>query len=291
MDREEASQATRQGAIAALISGGLTLVFVWLAIALDAQGTFSIFNDVYYLFDVALIFILAFGVYKKSRYAAIVLTVYFVVSKLMLAIERGGISTGTLLLSFIFLYFYVKALQGCFAFKKLEKQENSNYKKLSKWFFFAGLPITAVVIVLAAVLLIDYIIITPSTQVQTARQVASRDAETLVANDILAQDERLDYFYSFGTDPMAQGGVLLTKERVLMYLPDDVREGYYLYGIPFAEVSEIELIRAGDEQTESVYRVSSTDGFWIQFGLATKGNGDESFIESLKTRASNTNGN
>ncbi|PTY36456.1 hypothetical protein BGP77_03920 [Saccharospirillum sp. MSK14-1] len=255
--------------------------------ALDAQGDFAFLNDPYALVDSALLFILAFGVYKKSRYAALLLVGNFLVSKLLLIVERKGISTGALLLSLMFLYFYVKALQGCFAYKALEKQENPNYKKRSKWFYFAGLPVTAVIVVVVAILLIDYITITPSTQVQTARQVASRDTHALVANDILLEDERFDYFYSFSTDPMAEGGVLLTNDRLLMYLLDDVKEGYDVYGIPFDEVSDIELMRAGDEQTTSLYRVSSIDGFWLQFSLATQGQGDDDFIDYLKTQAIN----
>lgn len=290
MNREEAVRATRRGAIAAVVSGIITLVLTLLVMAFDTRGTFSNLVDVYSLLDVVLIFILAFGVYKKSRYAAIILVIYFLSSKLILIIERGGIGASGLLFSLMFLYFFVKALQGCFAYKKLEKQENPNYKKLSKWFYFAGLPITAVAVVVIAILLIDYMTITPSTQVQTARQVAGRDAQALVANDILLEGEDFDYFYSFSTDPMAEGGVLLTKDRVLMYLLDEQKQGFDVYGIPFDKVSDIELMKAGDEQAVSVYRVSSSEGFWVQFGLATKGEGDDEFIDTLKAKSDSASG-
>ncbi len=71
MDRTEAIKAAKKGAIAAVISGALTLAVVLFALITNAEGDIGLWNAPSNLFDVVLIFICAFGMTRKSRAAAV----------------------------------------------------------------------------------------------------------------------------------------------------------------------------------------------------------------------------
>ncbi|MYN02925.1 hypothetical protein GTP41_12520 [Pseudoduganella sp. DS3] len=112
----EVQKKIKQAWIAGAISGSMTLLFTLLAISGTKAAGFNAWNFI----DVVLIFGLAFGIYKKSRACAVLMLVYFVVSKILIAIETGSVS-GTVL-AIIFIYYYAQGIAGTFAYHKLVKQ-------------------------------------------------------------------------------------------------------------------------------------------------------------------------
>src|SRR5688572_26416200 len=119
MDRTEAIKAMKNGAVAACISGTLTLVFFLIATTSNTEGELKLWNDPWIIVDILLIFACAYGIYKKSRFAAILLFCYFIFAKIVIGLETGkmpGIG-----LALVFLYFYGKAIQGTFVYHRLEK--------------------------------------------------------------------------------------------------------------------------------------------------------------------------
>ncbi len=106
----------KHGWIAAIISGVMTLGVTLLAIN---TGALDGLYDIWSMVDVVLIFLLAFGIYKKSRFAATFMLLYFLLSKIWLIVETGKPSG--LFFSLIFLYFYIQATVGTFQYHKLIK--------------------------------------------------------------------------------------------------------------------------------------------------------------------------
>lgn len=106
----------RNGWIAAIVSGVMTIAIMILAIT---TGTLANLFDIWTSLDVILIFVLAFGIYKKSRTAATIMFVYFLASKIWIVVETGRASG--LLMGFIFLYFYFQAMVATYQYHKLRK--------------------------------------------------------------------------------------------------------------------------------------------------------------------------
>ena len=83
MDTQELCEAAiKNGWIAALISLGITLIFG--AVGFFAESDDEVLNyflDPWLMVDVVLMAIMAFFIYKKSRTAATLMFVYFVLSK------------------------------------------------------------------------------------------------------------------------------------------------------------------------------------------------------------------
>jgi len=106
----------RNAWIAGIVSGCVTLVFTLLAMAGARVLGFSAWE----LLDVGLVFGLTFGIYKKSRTCAVLMLVYFTISKILLILEgarASGVVTGL-----AFIYFYALGVIGTFQYHKLVRK-------------------------------------------------------------------------------------------------------------------------------------------------------------------------
>lgn len=103
--------------VAAAISGSITLIVTLIAMS----GTEILGFSAWELIDVALVFGLAFGIYKKSRACAVVMLIYFTISKIVVMVESGKPSG--VLLSVIFIYYFWQGVSGTFAYHKLKNRK------------------------------------------------------------------------------------------------------------------------------------------------------------------------
>lgn len=99
----------RHGWITACISGVITLLAVLMAVFAGSGSSRGVqFFSLWNLIDVALIAVLAFGIYKRSRTAATIMFVYFLLSKILIAVGTG--SPSGLVFGLVFMYFYFRAM-------------------------------------------------------------------------------------------------------------------------------------------------------------------------------------
>lgn len=282
MNREEAIKATKNGAIAACISGSLTLIIVVIAIFSNNDDTLALWNDPFNFFDILLIFACAYGIYKKSRTAAIVLFVYFIISKIFIGLETGKISG--IFISLIFLYFYGKAIQDAFSYKKIEKSENPSYKPTPKVYYYVSIPLLIIFTAIVGLGLLTMTSVIPSTEVKAGMDVNQNNKEMLIANNIISIDDKLDFFYSTGFTSILEGGTVLTQDRVILYVPDgnNIIQIYELY---FDKITSIKLLESGNLLNDSLYLISTDNSeAWLRISLSAEKRGDIKFIEALRQK-------
>lgn len=119
--QESCQEAISNGWKAAIVSLSLTLIFSISAFFTQSDdAVINYFLDPYALVDVALMAILAFFIYKKSRTAATIMFIYFVFSKCMQWYDIGAVKG--LPFALVFIFFYFNAMRGTFIW-------HSNYKK------------------------------------------------------------------------------------------------------------------------------------------------------------------
>ncbi len=99
------------------VQSTITLVFTLLALA-GYDFFIRLFGvvDILSLINVCLIYGLSFGIYKKSRTAAVIMLIYFVADKAWAVIE---LKRNPGILSLLFLIVYVSGVQGTFAYHRL----------------------------------------------------------------------------------------------------------------------------------------------------------------------------
>ena len=112
----EVLKQIRNAWVAGAVSGTITLAVVLFSIA----GVQILGFSAWEFFDVAFVFALAFGIYKKSRTCAIVMLLYFAVSKVLIISENG--LKGGIVLSLVFFYYYCYGIAGTFAYHRLKNK-------------------------------------------------------------------------------------------------------------------------------------------------------------------------
>ena len=120
-DTDAFSKDIKRAWIAAVVSGSVTMVFALIAIG----GTELVPGvNGWALSDVAILFGLAFGIYKRSRTCAVLITVYAIFNEIYL-LSAGTLHTG---LQLVFIYFYVRAIFATFAYQRLHNANISQAK-------------------------------------------------------------------------------------------------------------------------------------------------------------------
>jgi hypothetical protein len=122
----------RIGWIGATVSGLFSLGYIVFAFY---TGEVSEPTDTWYLIDPALIFIFAFGIFKKNRLAATLLLVYDGGMKVVMSVESAiavdsryigdiAIAFTPVLIAMLFLYFFSQGMIGTFQYHKAKNTHN-----------------------------------------------------------------------------------------------------------------------------------------------------------------------
>ncbi|MEL7023950.1 MAG: hypothetical protein AAGL69_09410 [Pseudomonadota bacterium] len=281
MTKDEAISATRIGAIAACVSAGISSVVAGIAILTDAGGELAVFNDPLYVVDVVFLLLLAFGMYRKSRTAAVLAFVYFLASKAILATDSGQLSG--LPLSLLFLYFFGNAARGAFVFHRLERADNPSYRPTSKLKAAVMVVGSIVIVGLSGLALLTTTGVLASTRVLSGSEMSSSDIERLQEAGIVDRDEQIQFFYADSLTLLASGNVL-TDRRVVAYhtLENGERE---VFPVRFEHIVSVELEEPGGSMSDSIYRIEQEDpDNWVRLFLSTEQKGDEAFIAALRQR-------
>lgn len=282
MNKEQAMEATKIGAISACISGIITLVFGFYAIWNNSSGILGIWNNPAIFFDVILIFIFAYGIYKKSVTAAVLMFVYFFYGKIYIALEAGQVSG--IFLSLVFLYFFGKAIQGTLALRKIKKAEKSNLESDPKWIKVLIITCLVILFFLASVGMLTMTGTLTPTKVLQGKDLSKDYKNALLESDIINKGDSIEYFYSEAFSSITETGSILTNDRVIMYFTDENNE-IAVYELYFENITGVELIKNGNYFNDSVYRVNagSRDAY-LTIVLSTENRGDIKFIESLRSK-------
>ncbi len=281
MNKKEAIKATKFGAIAAGISAAFTLSIALIAIKSHSTGTLARFNDPTIFLDVVLMFGLAFGMYKKSRTASILVFFYVLVSKSLMWLETKSFSG--IGMTAVFLYLYGNAIRGAFAYHKLEKEENPNYKAVTKWTYILTIPSALLVVALLGLAIVSASGFIPSTRVKSGNEITAEETSTLRSQGIVSANEKIDFFYPSDSS-ILKGGIILTEQRVIYYLTEEGK-GTRVYGIPINEITGIDLEVKGNSFKDSIYKIKTKDpDRWLKISLSPEKNGDEKLINALRDR-------
>jgi hypothetical protein len=114
---DEVLKKIKHAWIAATISGSITLSVTVFAIFGNSILGFSAWE----LIDVAFIFGLAFGIYKKSRTCAVLMLIYFIGAKILIMLETGKPSG--LIMAIVFIYYFAQGVAGTFEYHKLVREQ------------------------------------------------------------------------------------------------------------------------------------------------------------------------
>jgi hypothetical protein len=111
---EAARNTAKQGAIAAAIVSGITALFAILSLV----GVEIV--SLWALVDAGLFALIAFGIYKMSRLAAVIGIALYLWGQLNQILATGN---SNYILIILFTLYFIHAIRGTFAYHKLKKQQ------------------------------------------------------------------------------------------------------------------------------------------------------------------------
>jgi hypothetical protein len=150
VDTETAKKAAREGFWAAVIGAVLNTVIALLSLA-----GIRLFNaDIWFLIDTVIIGIIALGIYRMSRIAAVAGLANYIIAQIFLWIDTGPSSIVVLI---IFAKMFLNSIRGTFAYHKYRKEKNkegvkenippeATKRKILNWRALKALVIIALVI-------------------------------------------------------------------------------------------------------------------------------------------------
>ncbi|MHC4271661.1 MAG: hypothetical protein ACYST2_05045 [Planctomycetota bacterium] len=118
MTIEKALKAIKSAYIAAVISATLTLIASLVAFAGHSFG--GLISPWMFL-DAVLIYVLALGLYKKSRICATLILLYWIAVKVLILVDNGTV--GSIPVTLLFTYYFFMGVLGTFYYHKLVKPE------------------------------------------------------------------------------------------------------------------------------------------------------------------------
>lgn len=117
---EEIAQSTRQGWIAAVIYGVITMLVDLVAIFNATNKSAAAWS----LLDAAVIFALAFGIYRKSRISAILMLAFLCLIQYVVW-KQTGFPSGVVI-GIVLAIFFFRAIVGTFRYHAFAKRERLN---------------------------------------------------------------------------------------------------------------------------------------------------------------------
>ncbi len=277
---DEAIKATKNGSTAAFISAGITLLVVVIAISTSASGELQVFNDPWNLVDALLIAALGFGIRQHSRVAAVSMLVYFILAKILIALETGTMAG--ILVSLIFLYYFGAAARGAIAYHRIQLLADPSYSVSSKWAYRIGIPVGLLALALIVLGILSEVGVVPSTAVVAGSELSNTDKTTLVEMGVIEPGESVIMFYSAGLMTIRTDGNLLTDRRIISY--EDLGDGLYIYSVPYDEVEAVNLYERGGPVTDTVMEVWPRGRDAFRLLLSAEDGGDIRFISALNDR-------
>lgn len=278
MELQAAEKSIRQGAIAGLVVTGLTALVVTAAVTTGGDGPLAFWNDPFNFVDVGLLAVLTAGLWMRSRTAAVLMLLYFVLSKILIFVETGQPSQ--LVMSVLFVYFFGKAALGAFAYHRIRRAQDPDYRPAGKAAYLLLIPGVLIGAAVAGLLVIG--IIGPSTAVLTGDEVGRSDLALLRTEGIVDVDERIVMFYSAGLFSVREEGNVITERRVISY--EEFEGKVQFWEAAFGEINDVSVAVTGDFMTDTAILVSLSSGETFYLFASTENGGDERFLAELRKR-------
>jgi asparagine N-glycosylation enzyme membrane subunit Stt3 len=277
MKKNKAIKIINHGALTAFISGLITFFLVLAPHIIGLNKSLLAWNSKIIFFDVIFVFSCAYFIFKRSRVATVLMLIYFMLSKMILFLQNNNLYM--LLASAVFTYFFIRAVYGAFIYHKIENTD----KDKPKWIMILFIILSTGAFFGMASYIVYKDITAPPKDMLLGENIKKYHKDILVENDIVKEDEKINYFYSTGNKSILEGGSILTDNRVLSY--KKIKDTLNIKQLYFNQISTIEQIYVGNSIISSKYRIKSKNKEdFLEIDLTSKNRADILFIGLLKAK-------
>lgn len=273
---EQAEKHIKNAWVAGAVSAILTFIYSMIG-AFNDEFRYTYGLDTWSLLDVALIAGLAYGVYRKKRYCALGLLIYFIASKFIMAASTGQFTGG--FLSMLFAYFFFQGTRAAFQVHRHRIEQGEVEKAVRKKGigYYAGISLGAFIIVICASLIIIGSF-SPEIEVIPGKQLNKKYLNFIWEQGIVDRAEEVQYWYSDGFLDFKTGFYLFTDKKVVMY-----NESWEepLISVPYSDILDIEFLPDASFIEDSRITLTLKDHTIVYFPVSSDNGGDIKYYERL----------
>lgn len=282
MDRDVALTRIRHAAVAGLISGGLGLLLVTIALRTDADALRAFADPANYADGVLMVLLAGLLWWRGSRTAAVLMFLSYLLG-LIVAYVDGTRSLTSVPVALLVLYFLWGGIRGSFALRRLQRAENPDFRAAPRWLYWTGGG--ALVLFLGLVVMGLTIDDEPAVQQRllSGSALAKEDVWRLRELGALAEREVPELFYSAGTHSIFEDGNLLTRQRVISYYGD--ADAIEAVSAEYGEIAALELVHESEDEDAGVLRVRTRDERAFLLYLPPLPNEAAQFVRAIAFRA------
>ena len=287
MNYFEAEQAVKRAATTAYILLVITSIKLLFLYASKSPESLAYFNDLSFFVDIFVALICAVMIKRYSRTAAILLLLLYlfsIFSQLLMKPQllQSGAIVFLAFIASIIVYFYVNGIRGTFAYHRLKKQENHDYKPAAKWTYYTGIPVAIIMVLLVTVGVLSETGGLLPTRVVSGQELADDYKNTLIKERLLKPNEILELFYSSGVFSIVENGNMITNTRVISY--QMVEDTLDVYTAQYEDIVRVKIVQSGDYLTDSVIQVD-TNNSGLYLLVSPEEQGDQRFVDAIISKS------
>lgn len=273
---EQTEKHIKHAWIAGAISATFTLILSLVG-AYSDDFRYKYGFDTWSLLDVALIAGLAYGIYRKNRFCALGLLIYFIASKFLMAASTGQFTGG--FISLLFAYFFFQGTKATFQIRKhlIESGEIIKEKRKKGLGYYISISIGSILILAFGALMVIGSF-SPEIEVIPGKQVHEKYLNFVWEQGIVDRSEQIQYWYSDGFSDFKDGFYLFTNEKVVVYSQNWEEPAII---VPFSQIINIEFEQDLSFLEDSQITLMLIDSSSVYFPVSSDNGGDKKYYDRL----------
>jgi len=235
----------RNAWIAGCISASITLI-VSVGSIFFPEITASTGFDAWGIIDALFVAGLSFGIYHENRFCALGLLVYFVIAKIIMALDADNFKI--VVQGMIFIYFFFRGTVAAFQLRRYKVETGLVRVADRRKLHYVTVSIAGVLILALSVLIV-VAALGPENAVVPGKQLKARYVREIQGLGLLDKNEELAYFYSDAFYSIRNGLYFFTDKKVVLYNEDWARPSII---VPYGAITNIELIDVPEAEKRQI---------------------------------------
>lgn len=239
------------------------------------------FGDPWVFLDVAVTAFLTFLLWRRWRWAGVILIVLAVIGTIDKSVALGRPSG--LFMTIVLLWLWYRAARACFILHRRKPKIEARKRRWVKWAAWGiGGPVGLIVVVLVGVLLLGEMQIITDSNVRPGADLRAKDRTLLAEAGVLKPEDHIEYYFFDGFWSAREGGTILTKTDLVMFW-DFTEDAPYIERTPLSKINGIEQIQEYSWADFAVWNAKLETGGELEIWLDDEDGVGSKFIDRLKT--------
>lgn len=276
---QKANMHLKRAWIISVISAIITFIFSWLGTH-NEMIRYKFGQDTWTLIDVAIIAGLSYGIYKKNRFCALGMLLYFIAPMFVMFAYVDHFSGA--LLTLIFGYFLLRGTVAAFWLYKYRTEIGAVAKQNKIKGLTLFLKLIGVLLLILLFILLIIGAMSPDTKVVPGKFIRKDYYEFIKQEKLISPNEKIKFLYSDAFIDFRKSLYFITDKNVVLHNEDWAEPSII---IPYSDIVAIEFEHNQSIYEDSIIYITLKDDFIVYFPVSSESNGDKLVLKAIKSNS------